>query len=240
MGRTTLLGSFSAKQEFEFVIVRHLTVNCLLGGDFLQAYKLWLIVGMQSSSWVITNTIPFQLHWGNHPFNRKLTPLMKALWYHQQSVPYQDALCKWSLALDSHCPDVTNVLVEPSKGFPPHLCLACSLSSVNKGENIILQVMNISSTPVTVYKGIKLATAIPEHNILFIANDAPMPDICQNMPALNQINLSHLPAAEHVELTQLLLQFVDLFSTDDRSISQTSVVTHSIPTIGPPIHQPMC
>ena len=99
--------------------------------------------------------------------------------------------------------------------------------------------MNISPTPVTVYKGMNLATVTPEHNILFIANDASVPDTCQNMPVLNHIDLSHLPAAEQAELTQLLLQFVYLFSTDDKPISQTSVVTHSIPTFGPPIRQPM-
>ena len=40
-------------------------------------------------------------------------------------------------------------------------------------------------------------------------------------------------------LNYCYMQFVDLFSIDDRPISQTSVVTHSIPTIEPPIRQPM-
>ena len=65
-----------------------------------------------------------------------------------------------------------------------------------------------SNTSYCLYKGMKLATATPEHNILFIVNDAPVPDICQSMPALNQINLAHLPVTEQAELTQLLLHAV--------------------------------
>ena len=99
--------------------------------------------------------------------------------------------------------------------------------------------MNVSPTPVTVYKGMKLATAIPEHNILCVSSDSPVPDTCQNTKALDLIDLSHLPSNEQTELTQLLLQFSDLFSTNDRPIGRTSVVTHSIPTTGPPIRQPM-
>ena len=51
------------------------------------------------------------------------------------------------------CENVTAVLVEPSTKLSNHLCLAHSLSPLTNGADVVLQVMNISPTPVTVYKG---------------------------------------------------------------------------------------
>lgn len=101
--------------------------------------------------------------------------------------------------------------------------------------------MNISQTPVTVYQGMKLATAVPEHNILCVSSDGTDTayDTYPNMKALDLLDLSHLPLNEQTQLTQLLLQFLDLFATDDKPVGRTTVVTHTILTTGPPICQPM-
>ena len=116
--------------------------------------------------------------------------------------------------LDSSLTDINNVLVEPSKGLPTHLCLARSLSPVHNCTDVMLQLMNISQTLVTVYKGMKLASAIPERNVLLVSQDASTSDICN----LDDVDLSHLAPSEQTQLKQLLVRFADLFAVGDRPI----------------------
>ena len=71
--------------------------------------------------------------------------------------------------LSSTCEDVTAVLVEPSTKLPTHMCLACSSSPLTNGADVVLQVLNNSPTPITIYKGMKLATATPEQCVLLVS-----------------------------------------------------------------------
>ena len=58
--------------------------------------------------------------------------------------------------------DETSALVDPSTQSLMHIGVAWSMSPLANGTDILLQVMNISPTPVTIYKGTKLAKAISE------------------------------------------------------------------------------
>ena len=59
--------------------------------------------------------------------------------------------------------------VETMSGAPPtNLCIARTLSPVTLGKEVILQVMNIRSTPITIYKGMKLGEATPRHNVMLV------------------------------------------------------------------------
>ena len=58
--------------------------------------------------------------------------------------------------------DETSALVDPSAQSLMHIGVAWSMSPLANGTDILLQVMNISPTPVTIYKGTKLAKAISE------------------------------------------------------------------------------
>ena len=62
---------------------------------------------------------------------------------------------------DSFC----EALVEPTSGTPPmNLCIARTLTRVKSGKEVVLQVMNVSPTPVTIYKGMKLGEETPSNN----------------------------------------------------------------------------
>ena len=58
--------------------------------------------------------------------------------------------------------DETSALVDQSTQSLMHIGVAWSMSPLANGTDILLQVMNISPTPVTIYKGTKLAKAISE------------------------------------------------------------------------------
>lgn len=67
---------------------------------------------------------------------------------------------------------IANVLVEPLQGtsIPAHVCIACSLNALCSNTDVILQVMNAGpGTGYTLYKGMRLATATPEKEVLTIS-----------------------------------------------------------------------
>ena len=64
--------------------------------------------------------------------------------------------------------DGSMVLIEPISPLPDHLYVACSLGLVENGQ-VAIQVMNVSPSPVRVFKGMRLGTATPEHNILLVS-----------------------------------------------------------------------
>ena len=60
-------------------------------------------------------------------------------------------------------------LLEPTSSAPPtNLCIALTLTPVQSGKEVILQMMNISPTPITIYKGMKLGEATPRYNVMLV------------------------------------------------------------------------
>ena len=103
--------------------------------------------------------------------------------------------------------------------------------------------MNISPTPVTIYKGTKLAKTIPEHSVMLVSDTTPLVSdtaaTTTTSAILDQINTSHLKAQERTELTKLLTTFSQVFAEDPIPTGHTSVVKHYIPATGLPIRQPL-
>ena len=128
--------------------------------------------------------------------------------------------------LCSTCEDVSAVLVEPSTKLPTHVCLARSLGPLTNGADVVLQVLNISLTPITIYKGMKLAMATPKQCVLLVS-------------FADATDISHLTPDEQANLTSLLMDFSGVFSHENIPMGHTSVVKHSIPTTASPIRQPL-
>ena len=129
------------------------------------------------------------------------------------------------------------MLVEPSTKLPNHVCLAHSLTLLTNSTDVVLQVLNISSTPITIYKGMKLATATPEQCALL---GSPVDAVEKNVihsPFLDQLNVSYLTPEEQANLTSLLMDFSDVFSHERIPMGHMSVVKHSPPTTASPIRE---
>ena len=139
--------------------------------------------------------------------------------------------------LDNPHGDIAVMLVEPLLHFPDHLCVGRSLSSVFRSQ-VAIQIMNISPSPIKIYKGMKLGTATPEQNIFLVSHEEVQ--TTSQLPSFDHLHLPNLSSSERTELINLLSQFHDIFSPSDGPTGHTSVVTHTIPTIGPPIRQHLC
>ena len=237
---TVTLGSLSFTQEF--TVVHHLTMDCLLGTDFLKKHNS--IVDCGNSMLYLTNnqleyTIPINL--GKHS-RQQPTPAGDDFTVESPTnITIPGRTVQFIMEkLSSTCGNVTSVLVEPSTKLPTHMCLARSLSPLTNSADVVLQVMNISPTPVTIYKGMKLATASPQHSVLLVSDVSVVDDESPTQPLLlSKIDLSHLTPEEQTELTTSLNDFSDVFSHDNTPTGHTSVVKHSIPTTAPPIRQPL-
>ena len=132
----------------------------------------------------------------------------------------------------------SEALVELENGAPPrNLCIARTLSPVSSGKKIIIQMMNISPTPVTVYEGIKLGEAVPRHSV-FLVDDVPeMADTTQtNHPApVIDLNGTNLSPSGKTQLFNLLTKFADVFALKGGPVGRTQSVKHSISMRGPPV-----
>ena len=95
-----------------------------------------------------------------------------------------------------------------------NLCIAKTLSPVTSGEEVVLQVMNVSPTPITIYKGMKLGEASPRHNVMLVddnINDVVAIQTDQSQAPDFNFNHSNLTSSEKTQLQNLLTQFPNLF-----------------------------
>ena len=85
-------------------------------------------------------------------------------------------------------------------GAPPmNLCITRTLSPVMSRKEVIVQVMNVSPTPITIYKGMKLGEATPRHNVMLVD------DNINDMVAI-QTDRSQAPSWFDAEVTRMLDQ----------------------------------
>ena len=236
------LGTFHT--QYQFTVVQHLTVDCLLGADFLQDFGA--VLDCRSHTLTLgtetRHNIPITLGKEKQSTHSDVSvPDSFAI-----RSPYDLTIPRRTIQLitgriEGQHTNVANVLVEPLGEISNsvHFCVARCLSALSNNSEVILQVMNVGPMPITVYKGMHLATALPEREILTINHaHADTSGDSNTFPNLDQVDLSHLSTNEQQELTHLLLDFHSLFPAKGSPLGQTSVVGHSISTTGHPIHQP--
>lgn len=64
--------------------------------------------------------------------------------------------------------DTMEGLFEPTvatQNLPNHLCVARSLSTITPDKKVVLQVMNVSPSPIKICKGMKLGEVIPMQSV---------------------------------------------------------------------------
>ena len=117
------------------------------------------------------------------------------------------------------------VLIEQSQGTPTNLCIGRTLSSVTNGGEVTSQIMNISPTQITIYKGTTLGTATPSQLVMLLGIDE---DLGQN--TLVSSNEFHIDCENMstTELRRLLNKFSSLFVSVEGAFGQATQVKHSI------------
>ena len=125
--------------------------------------------------------------------------------------------------------------MEPINGSPPtHISVARTLSCVLSGNQVALQIMNTSPTPVINYKGMKLGEVTPRHNVLLVDQAVTVVEDEHSSPEIN-LDSTDLTESKKTELLGLLTKFSDLFALRGGPVGQTTMVKCAILTEGPPI-----
>ena len=197
---TVALGPFTTQQRF--TIVRQLTVDCLLGADFLHNHDAVIDYSIRTLTVGKEKHSSISLTLGKQP-------------HKQEDSISEDIFVRYPTDLDiPGCTiqlirgkidpphnNVTCFFIESLEKLPAQFCVARSISPLVGDNEIIIQVMNVNPTPLTLYKGMKLVTATPEKNVLLITQDSSQTH--HNHPPLESVNFSHLTASEQEEILQV-------------------------------------
>ena len=234
------IGRFSTEQVF--TVVNTLTVDCLLGSDFLISQEV-LIDYKNGTVSLKGNVIPFSMS------NSNTTPIQEACSrsvsaFQTTTIPGRTIqLLSVSLPTEALTLGYSSVLIEPQDPdrSPSHTLIARTFSSVSSDSLAIIQIMNTSPTPVTIYQGTTLGQFTPVSELLLVElQQSPLPaTYSPAIPADIDLAGSVLSPDQKRELLKLLSEYRDLFATDNRSLGRTSVVKHTIHTDGHPIRQPV-
>ena len=133
-------------------------------------------------------------------------------------------------------------LIEPTQTpyTPKHIVIASSLSKVDNGNRVIVQVMNISPGNITLCKGAPLSEFIPIHDVFFVdSNHDTQTEHILSLIVDVDLSSSNLSIRDKQRLHNVLCTFRDVFATTGEALGHTSVIKHAVKTTGPPIHQPM-
>ena len=211
------LGPFTCK--YTFVVIHDLTVDCLLGADFLK--KHGAVIDCKSGTLSLgPHAVPIHniLQDVNVPLQPNSPGEVSVLVRATQEIPghaIQLIICqvKGSTSSFENCMEG---LIEPTvsaQTLPSHLCVAQSLSTVTPDDKVILQIRNVSPGPIKVCKGMKLGEVIPIHRIQIdeCNNDLQNTDQESRIPDVN-LDTSSLSATEKTDLLNLLTEYSDAFA----------------------------
>ena len=235
-----VLGDVTVQQNF--IVVRELSVDCLLGADFLQNHGAVLDCNNHTLSFGVCprSTVPVSFC-QRSPSSNPVNCILRAPT--DMEIPGR-TIQLLNGQVDTIHSDGSVILIEPMSSLPDYLHVACSLGLVEKGH-VVIQVMNVSPSPVTIFKGMRLAMTTPEHSILLVSQQQPptedLPFLADNAvaPQFDTVATPDLSSVEREQLLELLTSFRDIFAPPSGPHGCTSVVKHGIPTNGPPIRQPM-
>ena len=209
-------------------------MDCLLGADFLKGHSAVMDCRTSTLSIEKESRHSVLIFMGRQQVKSDSVPVIAPV---DMEIPGRTIQLIQG-ELQGECDSFCEALVEPTSGAPPmNLCIARTLTRVQSGKEVVLQVMNISPTPVTIYKGMKLGEATPSHNIFVVHDNAREVAATQRSqlqtPHFN-IDITDLKASEKRQLQDLLVQFADLFAPKGGPVGRTPNVKHSISTEGPP------
>ena len=234
------MGGFSTEQVF--TVVKTLTVDCLLGSDFLISKEV-LIDYKYRTVTLKGNVIPFSRTNSNAaPIKEACSRSVSA--FMTTTIPGRTIqLLSVSLPREALTLGYSSVLIElhgPDRS-PSHISIARTFSSVSSDSLAVIQVINTSPTPVTIYQGTTLGQFTPLSELLLVESQQPPLPTASSQATAADIDLagSVLSPDKKQGLLKLLSEYSDLFATDNGSLGRTSVVKHTIHTDGHPIRQPV-
>ena len=138
----------------DFTVVRNLTVDCLLGADFLQHHGAVLDCCHNTLSLGkdCKTIIPMDLNQQDPESCH--APTCSLCSPCDMEIPGGTVMLL-DAVLSTFCNATSVMLIEPVLNLPNYLCVARSLSSIHDNQ-VTIQIMNISPSPIKLFKGILL------------------------------------------------------------------------------------
>ena len=228
------LGNYCVQHTF--LVVHGLTVEELLGADFLDKHK------------AVVDFVHHRLTLGSNGDNIPVQdPGQEAGKVLTVAMDSTTEVPGWSVQLVTECLEgpcaSSGGLIEPysERGTPKHIMLGHCLSTVHGGK-VTMEVTNTSPGPITLFQGTRVAHYTPLDAVHVV--DTAQPILLQptSSPADVDVDLSHSPLSIHQKdkLKALLTRFSNVFSCAGEPLGQTTVVKHDIEVTGFPIRQRTC
>ena len=211
VGQATLLvtlGNFQVQQQF--IVVKDLSVDCLLGADFLVTHKVIIDCGVGKLHLGGTDgqSIPFMPREGTSFPHGTVSAL------HTVEIPGRSILLIQG-RVNSTITRAEEGLVEPldRPEKPNRVLLARSLATPGPSNEVTLQVANVGPCPIKLFKGTTLGTFIPRDRVMIVADSkAPNSTTKHEFTLPPKVNIdSSLTSEQQSHLRKLLEDFADLF-----------------------------
>ena len=233
---TIMLGTFVVAHTF--IVVRNLTVDCLLGADFMKNHVAILDCEHNTLTLGRDPKFTFPLAAKEQPTLCKASCDIHLVCSAQDLEIPARSVQLVAGTIDSLSTEAMVMLVEPVETLPHQLHVARSLSSCCNNQ-VTIQVLNVSPSPITVYRGMSLGRVTPGDDVLLVCEGSTETDAQSTSVSFDSLDLPNLSDTERSALLGLLSEFSDVFAPVTGPRSCTTAVKHTIPTTGPPIRQPM-
>ena len=161
------LGTFRAEQKF--VVVHNLTVDCILGADFLMEHGA--IIDCKAKSLFIGDNPRAELDLSvmqnevttHSPVESEelVTTIPESVVVPARSVVQIVAHVKVTSGQEGVIEPLTSI----QTGIPRHLLVARTLTKVGTEQDVVIQVLNLSPTSTTMHRGMKITTFVPVQDV---------------------------------------------------------------------------
>ena len=227
------LGKFRADQEF--TVVKNLSVECILGGDFLVNHSA--VIDCRESTLTLGNgprcQVPISI----------AQPMDSPTTHEESTVAVADTMVIPARSIMLIMVQVSRTFgregfVQPfcttRTGIPKSILVARTLGCVDKihkNHSMVLEIANISPTPTKIRRGTKLGTFVPMDEfwvVNSVQNDQRHGgEVVTKLPAVD-LTGTDLSSTQQQKLLELLATFSTLFVTPEEPLGKTSVVRHGI------------
>ena len=238
------LGTFRAEQKF--VVVRNLTVDCILGADFLMEHGA--IIDCKAKSLFIGDNPRVELDLSvmqnevttHSPVESEelVTTIPESVVVPARSVVQIVAHVKVTSGQEGVIEPLTNI----QTGIPRHLLVARTLTKVGTEQDVVVQVLNLSPTSTTMHRGMKIGTFVPVQDVhsVGVVSEMAQSSTPESAPVGVDIDLTgtSLTPSQQEQLQNLLSSF-HVFAKAEAPLGRTGIVKHGIQTSGSPIRQPL-
>ena len=227
---TVVLDTLNVKHSF--IVVKRLTVECILGIDFLSKYG------------AVIDCANDMVSFGSRVHAADPTPQIGnatanvVIVEETARIPSRSSCIVSATVQNGDALSGRVGVLEPHDNIPSSLLVARSLNTVSKANVIAIQVTNTGHSETTLYKGTQIGIFSIEHYVMALNNESAGSVLDDILPEIDLFN-TDLTTQQSVELQKLIWEFRGIFASADGSLGRTSVTRHSIQTSEPPVREPL-